>query len=187
MRTLNLKLSLVGRNILYLSLPRQIILNSRLVSVSVRVRWAHKSTHAPRPFYELLRVYICFITPIVPYLCQVRLYQNGFPSYTLGSIKCSLINEIWIQLKSSPFFPCTFLVVHISLTRTWELNGHHRESPMRVEGMHTTGCCPVLLRDCHQHCYHHLNALQPLAWCLTSWLWWTWALFAALARYPLHD
>jgi hypothetical protein len=30
-----------------------------------------------------------------------------------------------------------------SPTITGELNSHHQQSPMRVEGIHTTGCWPV--------------------------------------------
>jgi hypothetical protein len=39
-------------------------------SVSVWVEWAHKATHAPRPFYDILCVSIWFIPPVVPYLRQ---------------------------------------------------------------------------------------------------------------------
>jgi len=74
-------------------------------------------------------------------------------------------------------------VVHISPTRTGELNSHHQQSPMRVEGIHTTGCCPVPRRDRLWHCCHHLSAMQPSARCLTPWLRWTRALFAVLGRY----
>jgi hypothetical protein len=53
--------------------------------------------------------------------------------------KVYLSDEIWIQLKPSQFiFSCRFLVVHISPTITWELNSHHQQSPMRVEGIQTT-------------------------------------------------
>jgi hypothetical protein len=51
---------------------------------------------------------------------------------------------------------------------------------MGVEGIHTTGCCPVSRTDRLRHCYHHLSALQPSARCLTPWLRWTRALFAVL-------
>jgi hypothetical protein len=44
--------------------------------------------------------------------------------------------------KAFAFFSCRFHVVHISRTRTGELNSHHQQSPMRVEGTHMTGCCP---------------------------------------------
>jgi hypothetical protein len=37
---------------------------------------------------------------------------------------------------------CRVLAVLISPTRTRELNGHHQQSPMRVEGIHTAGYCP---------------------------------------------
>jgi hypothetical protein len=77
-------------------------------------------------------------------------------------------------------------VVHISLTRTGEVNSHHQQSPMRVEGIHTTGCCPVPWRDRLWHFCHHLSAVQPSARCLTPWLRWTRALFAVLGRcFPL--
>jgi hypothetical protein len=37
------------------------------VSISMS-GWAHKVTHAPRPFSDLLCIPICFILPVVPYL-----------------------------------------------------------------------------------------------------------------------
>jgi hypothetical protein len=46
------------------------------------------------------------------------------------------------------FFPCKFLVVHISPTRTEELNSHHLQIPMWMEGIDTMGCCLVPQRDC---------------------------------------
>jgi hypothetical protein len=82
-----------------------------------------------------------------------------------------------------PFF-CIFLAVHVSTTRTGELNSHHQQSPIRVEGIHTTGCCPVHRRDRLRYWYHHLSAIQPSARRLTLWLRWTAALFAVLRRYP---
>jgi hypothetical protein len=81
-------------------------------------------------------------------------------------------------------FVCRFHVVHISPTITGEMNSHHPQSPMRVEGIHTTGCCPVPRRDRLRHCCHHLSTMQPSARCLTPWLRWTRALFAVLGRYP---
>jgi hypothetical protein len=44
--------------------------------------------------------------------------------------------------------------------------------------LHTT----VPWRDRLRHCCHHLSASQPSARCLTPWLWWTRALFAAPER-----
>jgi hypothetical protein len=58
-----------------------------------------------------------------------------------------LSDEIWIQLKTFNIFPCRFLVAHISPIRTGELNSHHQQSPMRVEGVHTAGRFPVPRRD----------------------------------------
>jgi hypothetical protein len=51
-------------------------------------------------------------------------------------------------------------VVCIIPTRTGELNSHQPKSPMREEGVHTTGCCPVPRRDHLRHCCHHLSATQ---------------------------
>jgi len=74
-----------------------------------------------------------------------------------------------------PFLPVSFL--------RYILARHHQQSPMRVEGIHTTGCCPVPRRDRLRHCYHHLSAMQSSARCLTPWLQWTIALFAVSGRY----
>jgi hypothetical protein len=43
-----------------------------------------------------------------------------------------------------PLFSLNIFMVHISPTRSRELNSHHPHSPMRVEGIHTTGWarCP---------------------------------------------
>jgi hypothetical protein len=79
-----------------------------------------------------------------------------------------LRDEIWTQLKPSQSFFCKFLVVHISPTRTGELNSHHQQSPVPW-----------------RHCCHHLSAMQPLARCLASWLHWTRALFVILGCYHL--
>jgi hypothetical protein len=49
--------------------------------------------------------------------------------------------------KAFPIFSCSFLLVHISSQEPWELNSRHPQRPMRVESMHTTGCCPVPWRD----------------------------------------
>jgi hypothetical protein len=45
---------------------------------------------------------------------------------------------------------------------------------------YTVWCCAVLRRDRLRHCCHHLSAIQPSPRCLTPWLRWTRALFAAL-------
>jgi len=50
---------------------------------------------------------------------------------------------------------------------------------MQVEGIHMKGCCPVPRKDCLWHCYHHLSAMQCLAWCLSPWLRLTRALLAS--------
>jgi hypothetical protein len=44
-------------------------------------------------------------------------------------------DKIQVQLKPSPFFSCRFLMVHISRTRTLQLNSHYQQSPMLVEGI----------------------------------------------------
>jgi hypothetical protein len=71
--------------------------------------------------------------------------------------------------KTFAIFSCRFIVVHISPTRTGELSSHHPQNPMRVEDIHTTGCCPVPRRDRLWH-YHLLIAMQPSARCLAPWL-----------------
>jgi hypothetical protein len=93
-------------------------------------------------------------------------------------------DETWLQLKPSPLFSCKFLMVHISPSRTGELNSHYQQSPMWVKGIHTMGCCLVPQRDNLRHCCHDLNAMQPLAQCSTDWLQWTRTLFAVLWRSP---
>jgi hypothetical protein len=62
-------------------------------------------------------------------------------------------------------------VVHISPTRTWELNS---QTNRVLHGARS---------DCLWHCYHHLSVMQPSAQCLTPWLWWTRALFDVLECY----
>jgi hypothetical protein len=79
-------------------------------------------------------------------------------------------------------FFCRCLVVHVGPTRTGEL-----KPPLAVEGVHTTGCCPVPRGDRLRHCCHHLSDTQFPARCSTPWLRWTTALFAVLGRYPLRD
>jgi hypothetical protein len=66
-----------------------------------------------------------------------------------------------LLLMAFAIFPCVFLVVHISPTRTGELDSDHQQSPMRVEGVHMTGCCPVPRRDRLRHCCHHLSTMLP--------------------------
>jgi hypothetical protein len=75
--------------------------------------------------------------------------------------------------KAFVIFPCRFFVVHISPTRTRELNSQHQQSSMWVEGIHTTGCFSLSRRDRLGHCYHHLRDMRPSARCLTPWLRWT--------------
>jgi hypothetical protein len=83
--------------------------------------------------------------------------------------------------KAFIIFSCKYIVAPISPTRIGELNSHHMQSPVRVEDMHNTGCCPVPRRDRLQH---NLSAMQPSTRCLTPWLRWTRALFAVLGRHP---
>jgi hypothetical protein len=68
------------------------------------------SSSAPLTKYSVLRKGIS----IVPWL-----HKNVHPS-----------DEIWSQIKTSQFFSCRFLVVHISPTRTEELVSHHQQSPI---------------------------------------------------------
>jgi hypothetical protein len=144
------------------------------VSVSVRLGWAHKATHALRPFSALLCVPICFIPPVVPYLWHILTQWNlnevaWFHKYVY------LGDEIWIPLKPSPFVPVDFL---------WSILLLQDQSPpaepMPVEGIHRTMCYPVPRSDRMWHCYRHLSATQP-------WLWWAIVLLAVLVRHPLHD
>jgi hypothetical protein len=71
-----------------------------------------------------------------------------------------------------------------SPARTGELNHHYSQSPTRVEGIHSTGCCPVPRRDRSRHCYHHLVAMQPSAQYLAPLFRWSRALFAVLDVTP---
>jgi hypothetical protein len=48
---------------------------------------------------------------------------------------------------SDRFFPA----VHIGPTSNGDLKGRHPERPIRVEGMSTTGCCPVSRGDRSRH------------------------------------
>jgi hypothetical protein len=147
--------------------------------------WAYKATHAPRPFSDILCTLMYVIPPVVPYLWQsIAPYITETHCFHWFHTNVYLNDEIWIQITPLQFVPCKFLVVHVSPTRTRELNSHHQHSPMRVEDKHTTGRCPVPRRDHLRHCYHHLSAMQPSAQCLTPWLRWTRALFAVLGRYP---
>jgi hypothetical protein len=138
--------------------------------------------------FWLLCVRVSFIAPVVPYLWKVQyLTQRNFILVSWVHKNFYLSDEIWNQLKPSSFFPSRFLVVHISPTRTGELNSHLQQSPMSVKGLYTTGCCPVPWRGRLWHCYLHLSAMEPLARCLTPWLRWTRSLFAVLGHYPPRD
>jgi hypothetical protein len=44
-------------------------------SVSVRVRFEHKATLAPRPYFDLLCFAFCCTAPVVPYLWQSTVYS----------------------------------------------------------------------------------------------------------------
>jgi hypothetical protein len=90
----------------------------------------------------------------------------------------SLLREITLMEFAIPPRKC--LKVHISPTRTGEVRSHHQH--MEVEGILTTGRCPVPGRDRLRHCCHHLSAMQPSARCRTPWLRWT-----VLVRCPLRD
>jgi hypothetical protein len=155
------------------------------VSVSVWVGWKHKATHARRPFSDLLSAPTCFISPVVrtPVKVQYLTYSNLI---IITWFHKNVSNEICILLTH---LPCLFLfiIVYIRPTGTGEFSSHHQQSPMWVEGKHTTGCCPVLRRDLLRHCYHHLIAMQPSARCHTPWLRRTTALSAVPRLYPLHD
>jgi hypothetical protein len=66
--------------------------------------------------------------------------------------------SIWLLWWVFQVF-CIILVVHISPTKSGVINSHHQQSPMRMEGIRTTGCCPVPQRGLLRHCYHHLSAM----------------------------
>jgi hypothetical protein len=131
---------------------------------------------------------IFFVLPVVPYFWQsiVSYMTESYHSHVVP-YKFYLCNEIWIQLRPSPLFFLRCLVVHISRTRTMELNSHHQQSPMWVEWIQMMGCCPVPRRDHLQHCCHHHSAMQPSARWLTPGLQRTRTLLAILGCYPLHD
>jgi hypothetical protein len=149
------------------NLPEYYVLYAYL---SVWVGWGHKANHALRPFSNLSCVPICFIPPVVRHIWQSTVsYITEFQSSRLVPKNCLPKRRILNSDKAFPIFSCRFLVVHISPTRTGELDSHYQQSPMRVKGVHTTGCCPVPRRDLLRHCCHHLSAVQPSARCLTPW------------------
>jgi hypothetical protein len=144
-------------------------------SVSINVSQYELATHAPRPFSDLLCGPICFIPPVVPYLWKSTVsYITECHHSRLDPYKCLPVQSNLNSAKAFAiyFFPYKFLVVHISPTRNGELNSNHQHSPMRVEGLHTTGCCQAPRGVRLRHCYHHLSAMQPSARCLTPWLRW---------------
>jgi hypothetical protein len=70
----------------------------------------------------------------VKYLTQRNLIIGAWSLKTVY-----LSDEICIQIKTSPFFPCTFLVVRISPTRTGELK-------MSTTSRAPWGCKPFIRR-----------------------------------------
>jgi hypothetical protein len=89
------------------------------LSVSVWVGCTHKATLALWPFSDLLHVPICFHSYITESRHSLLVPKNVYRS-----------DEMWIQLKPSSFFPCRYLVVHVSPTIT------HR-APCSAGGMYT--------------------------------------------------
>jgi hypothetical protein len=115
----------------------------------------------------------------------------SFLAYFVRSV-CSLLREFTLLVKrldySAPFvgfchFPCIFLVGHVNLMRNGVLNSHHLQSPMWVEGVHMTRCCPVpQWIDCDTAIatsvpytpWHDVSHLD---------LWWTRAIFTILGHF----
>jgi hypothetical protein len=124
--------------------------------------------------FYLLCVPMCLNLPVILYLWHstVSYIMESNRSHSEKQ-KCSPKWWNFNSTKAFDIFSCTFLVVRISTTRTWELNSHHQQSQIWVGGTCKMGCCLVPQRDCILHHYHHhLSAMQPLAPCLTPWLWW---------------
>jgi hypothetical protein len=128
-------------------------------------------------FYFIVQHHLSYsVSSPVP-LTKYSILQN-----VLFNKNVDLSDEIWIRLKPLPFFHviCGSYQSH----KNRESTSHHQQSPMRVEGIHTTGSWPVPWRDRLWHCYRHLSAMQPSVRCLTPWLQWTRALFTVLTRPP---
>jgi hypothetical protein len=116
------------------------------------------------------KVWSCFCCDVAP------------PTNRTITWKASITGFLLMALAT--FYSCRFLVVHISPTRTGELNSRHPQSPMRVEGIHTSWCCLVPRRDRLWQCSHHLSAMQTSTQCLTPWLRWIRAMYAVLGCPP---
>jgi hypothetical protein len=138
-------------------------------------------------FWYIVRHHLIYSASSPVPLTECSVLHNGINIVAWFHKNVYLSDECWIQLKPLPCFSFRFFVVHISPITIRELNSHHQQSPMRVEGVHTAGCCPLPWRDRLRHCYYHLSAMQPSARCLTPWLRWARTLFAVLGRYPLRD
>jgi hypothetical protein len=96
--------------------------------------WVHKVTHALQPFSDLLYVPICFIQTVVSYPWQntVLSYMTECHDSPLVPWKCLPKQRNLNSAVPFTIFSCGFLVVHVSPTRTGELNSHCQQSLMQV-------------------------------------------------------
>jgi hypothetical protein len=114
--------------------------------------------------WEAVLAWVLLHAPVPVCLWYCLCSPQVFPQIGLSVEEPVLFGSFWWL---SPHFPCRFLVVHISPTRTGELTGHHLQGPMRVEGIHMMGFCLVPRMYRLRHCYHYLSTIQPFARCLT--------------------
>ena len=82
-------------------------------------------------------------------------------------VQVSLCNRVPVFRR---FLLFNLSSLHFGSHEYWGSNGHHPQSPIRVEGINTTGCCLVPRGDRLGHCLYHPSAMQPSARCLTPWL-----------------
>jgi hypothetical protein len=74
------------------------------------VWWAHKATHTPRPFSDLLYVPIYFTPPVVPTSVKFQyLTQRNFIIVAWFHKNVYLSDEIWIQLRPHTHKGCARL------------------------------------------------------------------------------
>jgi hypothetical protein len=105
--------------------------------------------------------------------CHKILWHIRDP-YSMKRDTCRLKSRTFL----AKFLPALVLGVCFSLPESsgrWmirtQMETHNRPIMVAVYGM------PWVIPTCNS------NILQPLAWCLTLWLWWTRALFAILGHY----
>jgi hypothetical protein len=138
--------------------------------VTDQYRYDYGGLTRPPIFWSIVRSHLLYSASSPVPLTKYSILHKGISSQSLGSVKMFTQVTKFEFVKSLRNISCKFLVVHITPARTGELNSHHQQSPMRVEGIHTTGCCPVPRRDRLRHCYHYLSVMQSSARCVTPWL-----------------